>query len=153
MLHISGIDSPGFVSAPAIALYAIEMLRANGLELRGKKGWNPERKPRPHFREMTHAERKAAAEKNPAYGRVVCRCEEVTEAEVIEAVHGTIPALSYDAVKRRTWLGTGRCQGGFDYPRVIELLAAELGIPVTEVTKRGGKSNFIFRASKDVKDE
>ncbi|OHD56679.1 MAG: hypothetical protein A2Y33_13240 [Spirochaetes bacterium GWF1_51_8] len=153
ILHIAGIDSPGFVSAPAIALYAIEMLREMGLELREKRGWNPLRAPKPHFRDMPHSERMEAAARDSAYGRVVCRCEEVTEGEVIDAVRGVIPALSYDAVKRRTWLGTGRCQGAFDYPRVIEILAAELGIPVTEVTKRGGKSRFIFRATKEVDNE
>jgi glycerol-3-phosphate dehydrogenase len=153
LLNIAGIDSPGFVSAPAIAVYAVDMLRRNGLELREKEGWNPVRNSRPVFRDMTHAERAEYTKNDPAFGRIICRCEEVTEAEVLAAIRSIVPARSYDAIKRRTWLGTGRCQGGFDYPRVIELLAEELGIPVTEVTKSGGKSRFVFRATKDVNDE
>ena len=152
LLNIAGIDSPGFVSAPAIAAQAVELLRRNGLPLCEKDGWNPIRKPRPVFREMSHAERAEITKADPAYGRIICRCEDVTEAEVLSAIRSIVPARSYDAIKRRTWLGTGRCQGGFDYPRVIELLAEELGIPVTEVTKSGGKSRFICRATKDVND-
>ncbi|NPV01034.1 MAG: NAD(P)/FAD-dependent oxidoreductase [Brevinematales bacterium] len=150
LLNIAGIESPGFVSAPAIAAHAVELLRGNGFALRERGGWNPIREPRPVFREMSHAERAEITKADPAYGRIICRCEDVTEAEVLSAIRSIVPARSYDAIKRRTWLGTGRCQGGFDYPRVIELLAEELGIPVTEVTKSGGKSRFIYRATKDI---
>ncbi|MCK4797140.1 MAG: (2Fe-2S)-binding protein, partial [Spirochaetes bacterium] len=83
------------------------------------------------------------------YGRIVCRCEEVTEGEIIDAIHAPIAALNYDAIKRRTWLGTGRCQGAFDYPRVIEILSKELGIPATEVTRKGSGSNFFYRRTKE----
>ena len=77
-------------------------------------------------------------------------CEEVTEGEILEAIHSPVPARTYDAIKRRTWMGTGRCQGAFDYHRVIELLSNELNIPETEVTKKGMDSNFIFRKTKEV---
>ena len=88
--------------------------------------------------------------KNPAYGRIVCRCEEVTEGEIVDAIRESVPALTYDALKRRTWLGTGRCQGGFDYPRVIEILAKELGVSEMEITKRGPGSEFLVRRTKDL---
>ena len=80
----------------------------------------------------------------------MCRCEEITEGEIIAAIHSPIPATTYDAVKRRTWLGTGRCQGGFDYPRVMEILSRELGIPISAVTKKGPGSEFIQRGTKDM---
>jgi len=74
----------------------------------------------------------------------------VTEGEIVAEVNGLIPARSYDAVKRRTWLGTGRCQGGFDMPRVTAILARELGLPETQITKKGAGSEFLCRATKDV---
>jgi glycerol-3-phosphate dehydrogenase len=81
---------------------------------------------------------------------VVCRCELVTEGEILAEIHAPIPARTYDAIKRRTWLGTGRCQGGFDMPRVINLLAAELGCSPFEVTKKGAGSEFLVRLTKQV---
>jgi len=126
------------------------LIKNAGEVFRTNKKWNPVRVPRPRFRELSHKERKEIVRKNPLYGRVVCRCEEITEGEIIDAIRAPIPALTYDAVKRRTWLGTGRCQGGFDYPRVLEILSRELGIPVTEVTKKGSGSEFLVRKTKDV---
>ncbi|MEW5820300.1 MAG: NAD(P)/FAD-dependent oxidoreductase [Cyanobacteriota bacterium] len=150
LVNIGGIESPGFVSAPAIAEMIIELLKQAGEKFEEKENWNPVRKARPCFRKLSHLERAELIKKNPAYGRIVCRCEEVTEGEIVDAIHSPVPALTYDAVKRRTWLGTGRCQGCFDYPRVIEILARELNIAVRDVTKCGNNSNFIFRRTKDV---
>lgn len=76
------------------------------------------------------------------YGRIICRCEKITEGEIVEAIHAPVPATTVDAVKRRVRAGMGRCQGGFCAPRVMEILARELNIPVTEV-KKGGKNSFI----------
>lgn len=81
---------------------------------------------------------------NPKYGHIICRCETVSEGEIIVAIHGNIPATTVDAVKRRTRSGMGRCQGGFCGPRVIEILARELGIPAEEVTKRGKGSELLW---------
>jgi glycerol-3-phosphate dehydrogenase len=150
LLHLGGIDSPGFVSAPAIAELVAQMLKDKYDCLTPKSKWIEHRPARPCFRKMSHQERAVLVESNPAYGRIVCRCEEVTEGEILEAIHAPIPARTYDAIKRRTWLGTGRCQGGFDYSRVIELLSRELNISVTEVTKNGEGSEFIYRRTKDV---
>ena len=97
---------------------------------------------------MNLEEKAALVKQNPAYGRIVCRCEEVTEGEIIDAIHSPVPARTYDGIKRRTWLGTGRCQGAFDYPRVIQIIARELGIDETEVTKKGKGSNLAYRRTK-----
>jgi len=79
----------------------------------------------------------------------VCRCENVTEGEIVAEIHSPLPALTYDAIKRRTWLGTGRCQGGFDMPRVTEILARELGVSPLEISKKNGASKFLCRPTKE----
>jgi glycerol-3-phosphate dehydrogenase len=150
LINLAGIESPGLTSAPAIALYAIDLLKDAGLELKEKPRWNPIRPARPCFRQMDNHQRENLIEKDARYGRVVCRCENVTEGEIVAEIHGLIPARTYDAIKRRTWLGTGRCQGGFDMPRVTTILARELGISPLQVTKKGGISGFLTRQTKQV---
>jgi glycerol-3-phosphate dehydrogenase len=149
MLNLSGIDSPGFASAPAIAERVIEILLENGEKFEYRKDFIPKRIAPPCFRKLSHKEKALLVRKNPAYGRIVCRCEEVTEGEVIDAIRSHAGARTYDGIKRRTWLGTGRCQGSFDYPRVIGIMSRELGIPVTEVNKNGEGSELVFRNTKD----
>ncbi|HDT15547.1 MAG TPA: FAD/NAD(P)-binding oxidoreductase, partial [Firmicutes bacterium] len=149
-INLCGIESPGFASAPAIALKIVELLISSGEKLTKKTKWNPIRKAFPHFHRMSNGEKAELVKKNPAYGRIICRCEEVTEGEVLDAVRSPIPARTYDGIKRRTWLGTGRCQGAFDHPRVIEILAKELNIPVEKVSKKGKDSEFIFRKTKEI---
>jgi glycerol-3-phosphate dehydrogenase len=148
LVNLGGIESPGLTSAPAIALYVIELLTAAGEKLVERDDWQPIRPPRPRFRELSHADQARLIAEDPRYGQVVCRCELVTEGEIVAEIHAPIPATTYDAIKRRTWLGTGRCLGGFDLPRVTALLARELNIPVEEVTKKGPGSNFLFRPTK-----
>ncbi|MEN4041835.1 MAG: (2Fe-2S)-binding protein, partial [Anaerolineaceae bacterium] len=87
------------------------------------------------------------------YGRVVCRCELVTEGEILAEIHAPIPALTYDALKRRTWLGTGRCLGGFDMPRVIDLLARETNRDHVQITKKGAGSEFLARRTKEAENQ
>ncbi|MEX2444717.1 MAG: NAD(P)/FAD-dependent oxidoreductase [Alkalispirochaeta sp.] len=149
LVNLAGIESPGYASAPAIAEYVGELLRGEGVSLKEKADWNPKRHRIPRFKEMDHAERAEIVKANPAYGRIVCRCEEVTEGEILDAIHSPIPAKTYDAIKRRTWLGTGRCQGSFDYPRTMEILARELGMSMTEITKKGPGSVFLYRQTKE----
>ena len=93
-----------------------------------------------HFSDMTDEERAAACAANADWGRIVCRCEQVTEAEILDALHRPVPARSVDGVKRRTRAGMGRCQGGFCSPRVMELISRETGIPFGKITKCGGNS-------------
>ncbi len=150
LVNLGGIESPGLTSSPAIAEMVVDLLRDAGETLVEKKDWDPIRPARPRFRNMTHKQRQLLCEMDPHFGRVICRCENITEGEIIAEIHAPIPAVTYDAIKRRTWLGTGRCQGGFDMPRVVNILSRELGIPLTEVTKRGSGSEYLFRPTKQV---
>lgn len=148
LVNLGGIDSPGLTSAPAIAQRVVELLRDAGEKLVEKRDWQPIRPPRPRFRHLSHQERARLVAEDARYGRVICRCEMVTEGEILAEIHAPVPATTYDAVKRRTWLGTGRCLGGFDMPRVTALLAQELGVPLEAVTKKGPGSAFLFRPTK-----
>ena len=152
-VNLGGIESPGFTAAPAIAVKVIELMKDAGEDLVEKQDWNPIRQARPVFRHLTREQQAELIAKDPAYGRIVCRCETVTEGEILAEIHAPIPAGTYDALKRRTWLGTGRCQGGFDVPRVVAILADELGISPEEVTKKGTGSEFLFRTTKDVEED
>lgn len=137
-----GIESPGLSSAPAIAeMLGAQIAAEQNLQAKGEIVPAPKRsKP---FSHMTDAERAKAVAENPLYGNLVCRCEVVTEAEIREAIGRPVGATTVDGVKRRTRSGMGRCQGGFCSPRVMEILAEELGIPMTEVTKCGGESYLL----------
>ncbi len=148
-INLGGIESPGLTASPAIALHVIELLKDAGEKLQEKKDWDPIRPARPQFRHLDHAQREALIKKDPRYGRVVCRCENVTEGEIVAEIHSPIPARTYDAIKRRTWLGTGRCQGGFDMPRVTEILARELGVSQLEISNKNERSTFLERPTKD----
>ncbi len=152
LVNLGGIESPGLSSSPAIAMRVIDLLRDAGENLKEKKNWNPIRPARPCFRHLNHAERQKVINNDDSYGRIVCRCENVTEGEIIAEIHSPLPATTYDAIKRRTWLGTGRCQGGFDMPRVTHILARELGISELEISKKGSGSEFLARPTKLVED-
>ena len=148
VLHLVGIESPGLASSPAIAEYVGQMLKDMGLTLIEKTNFNPKmERPKP-FREMTDEERAEAVAKNPLYGKIICRCETVTEAEIISYIHSPYPAKNVDAIKRRTRAGAGRCQGGFCSPRIVDILARELGGDMTEITKSGGKSYILTGKTK-----
>lgn len=149
LVNLGGIDSPGLTASPAIAQHIIELLKETGETLVEKPDWQPIRPARPRFRHLDHAERARLVRQDPRYGRVICRCEMVTEGEIAAEIHAPIPATTYDAIKRRTWLGTGRCLGGFDLPRVTALLAEELDVPLEAVTKKGSGSEFLFRPTKE----
>ena len=147
-INIGGIESPGLTSSPAIALRVIDLLRDAGEKLTEKKEWNPNRPARPVFRHMNDAQRRQLIEIDPRYGRIVCRCENVTEGEIVAEIHAPVPATTYDALKRRTWLGTGRCQGGFDITRVTDILARELGVSPLSISKKSERSELLERPTK-----
>ena len=136
------VESPGLTSSPAIAKWLSEEI-AGKLDLKENPDFNPIRKAIPKFREMNAAEREAAIKANPDFGKVVCRCETVTEAEIREAIRRPVGALDIDGIKRRTRAGMGRCQAGFCTPRTVEILAEELGVSPLEVTKFGGDSKLL----------
>lgn len=132
LFHMAGIKSPGLTAAPAFAREMVEQLRQAGLTMKPKNNPVTTRRVQ-RFREMSKEQRAEVVKQNPMFGRVVCRCETVTEAEIVQALQMPIPPVSLDGVKRRCSCGMGRCQGGFCGPRVQEIIARELGIGVTDV--------------------
>jgi len=130
--NLAGIKSPGLSSAPAIAKMAAELLLKAGLNFKPKETFINRRRV-VRIAGLSPREINRLAGGNPAYGRVVCRCETVTEGEILDALRGPIPPRTLDAVKRRCGAGLGRCQGGFCGPRVLEILSRELGLPPEEV--------------------
>ena len=116
LVNLGGIESPGLTAAPAIALRVIQLLKDAGEKLEEKKDWNPVRQRRPRFRHLSMKERADLIAKDDRYGRVVCRCEMVTEGEIVAEIHAPLPARTYDAIKRRTWLGHRALPGRVRYP-------------------------------------
>ena len=147
-INVAGIESPGLSSAPAIA----EMVEGIMTELTGgmdkKENFDPIRPEPVRFRHMSTEERAKLIEKNKAYGRIVCRCETITEGEILDAIHAPAGARDVDGVKRRTRAGMGRCQGGFCGSKVVEILARELGVSMNEITKFGGESKIMYDRTK-----
>ena len=144
LVHAGAIDSPGLTCCVSIAKYLVDILKNEGLSLKEKQNWNPYRKNMHAFAEMTDEEKNAVIQRNPAYGKIICRCEQISEGEILEALRTEPVALDIDGVKRRTRSGMGRCQGGFCGSYVMELISRELGIPMESVTKCGPGSNMII---------
>ncbi|MGM9624981.1 MAG: NAD(P)/FAD-dependent oxidoreductase [Eubacteriales bacterium] len=151
LLHLAGMESPGLASSPATGEYAVRLLAEMGLELTEKETYTPGRPEKIRFRELDDAARAAVIAKNPLYGKIICRCESVTEGEIVDAIHRPLGARDLDMVKRRTRAGMGRCSSGFCSPRTVEILARELGVPMTEITKCGGNSVILNGGSKSEK--
>ena len=149
-VNVAGIKSPGFTSAPAIAEYIASLIKeelSDRVTLTPNEKFIPERRNIPRFLYMDMDSRKALAEKDPAYAQIVCRCETVTEGQVVEAIRRGARTIS--AVKMMTRAGTGRCQGGFCCPRVAEILARELGVSLDEITRHGGESKLLVGKTKE----
>ncbi len=143
-----GIESPGLSASPAIAEYILEILFSMGLKKEENKNFNPKRRPMDFFRELSDNEKNEIIRENPAFGKIVCRCEEITEGEIIEALTQNPKANDLDGVKRRTRSGMGRCQGGFCSPSVTELISKYRDIPYEEITKNGEGSLINYRRTK-----
>jgi glycerol-3-phosphate dehydrogenase len=148
LVHVAGIQSPGLVAAPAIAGYVLDILREQGLALQEKKSFDPIRRGLTYFKMLDQARQDELIRKDARYGKIVCRCEHISEGEIVEALHRPVPALNLDAVKRRTRAGMGRCQGGFCMPRVLLIMSRELGIPLEKLTKSGSGSLLFSRRTK-----
>lgn len=148
-LNAAGIESPGLSASPAIAEYLVEMLAGQGLALQPKEDYQPLRKPVYAFRHASLEEKNRMIQEDSAFGRVVCRCETVTEGEIIAAIRSNPPARSLDGIKRRTRAQMGRCQGGFCMPYIMEILARELGIGYEEVVKSGTGSEIAVYRTKE----
>lgn len=147
-VNAAGIESPGLSSSPAIAVYIADMLKDMGAQMSENADFNPIRKPSHAFREASVEDKNKIIKEKPAYGKIVCRCETVTEGEIIEAIHQNPGARDIDGVKRRTRSGMGRCQGGFCLPYVAEILSRELGEEYESITKCGGSSNIVIGRTK-----
>lgn len=148
LINAAGIESPGLSSAPAIAKYIGEIVKSVFGDIEVKADYDDTREAPVRFRHMSDEERAELIKKNSAYGRIICRCETITEGEIIDAIKAPAGARDVDGVKRRTRAGMGRCQGGFCGSKVVEILARELGCEINEITKFGGNSNILFEKTK-----
>lgn len=138
LIHCAGIQSPGLTTAPAVALdiekMAVEMLGGEG-KIKRNEGFNPIRKGVPVLREMSKADRAEMITQNPDYGEIVCRCEEISKGEIIDALNSPICVPTVDGIKKRIRPGMGRCQGGFCSPLVTKIIADYLGVELSQVRK------------------
>ena len=142
-VNLSGVRSTGLTASISLGKYVVRTLIHIGMPASFNPNFNPIRKGIPRFHEMNREEQDTLIRMNPLYGRVVCRCETITEGEIVNAIHRPIPARSVDAVKRRLRAGMGRCQGGFCGPKVLEILARELNVPTEQVLKNHPGSYMI----------
>lgn len=142
-INVAGIKSPGLSSAPAIAKYVVELIQNIAGKLEEKEDFNPRRKKLIHFDTLDDEEKTKLIKKDPRYGRIICRCENITEGEIVDAIKRKAGATTLDGIKRRVRPGTGRCQGGFCGPRVMEILARELNRDMKDIVK-DGKASYIL---------
>lgn len=145
---VAGIESPGLTSAPAIGEYVAELINEK-YPVPDKKSFLETRKGIPHMAEADPETKKRLIAEDPAYANVICRCEVVTEGEIVNAIRRPLGAKTLDGVKRRTRAGMGRCQAGFCSPRVVEILARELSVDEAQITKAGGDSYFLTGYDKE----
>ena len=148
-INVAAIESPGLSASPAIAQYVADIMLDSGEMPARRWDFSGSRRPAHYFRELSDDEKNEIIKSDPAYAHVICRCETVTEGEIREAIRTNPRPVDVDGVKRRTRATMGRCQGGFCLPYVVELLAEELGIPYTEVTKLGGSSKINIGRTKE----
>ncbi len=149
-VNCAGIESPGLSASPAIAVYVAEILKDAGLEMTEKADFCPTRRPMHYFSSLSVDEKNEIIKEHPEYAHIICRCEMVTEGEILEAIRTNPRPSDVDGVKRRTRASMGRCQGGFCLPYVVELLAKERGCDYTEITKFGGESYINIGKTKEV---
>lgn len=151
LIHAAGIQSPGLASAPAIAAeierIAVSIL-GKYMQVSRKPDWDPVRKGIPDLSNMSERERNELIRRRPAYGRIVCRCEQVSEGEIIDAIRSPIPVGTVDGIKRRVRAGMGRCQGGFCLPHVMRILRDETDAGLCDITKKGRRSYMLSGETK-----
>lgn len=148
-VDVAGIASPGLSSAPAIGKMASQFI-IERLQAEIKQQYETTRKGTVHFKDLSTEEQKKLILQSPAYGNVICRCEMVTEGEILDAIHRTLGATTLDGVKRRVRAGMGRCQSGFCMPKVMEILERECGYKDTEVKKSADGSEFVIGNNKEI---
>lgn len=146
-IDVSGMKSPGLSAAPAIAVRVVEILRDSGLNLIKNENFNPYRK-QIRFMELSAEEKMESIKNDKNYGKIICRCEEITEGEIIDAINRSFGSVSLDGIKRRCRPGMGRCQGGFCGPRVQEIIARELGVPLESIVQEKDGSYLLTGKSR-----
>ena len=132
-INLSGIESPGLVSSPAIADYVVNEYVSKVLILKPNENYNPNVKKRPNLAKMSIEEKQAFIKKNPEYGQIICNCEKVSLGEILFEMNTSVPPTTIKAVKKRTRAGFGKCQGGFCQPLVIKLISEKFNIPLDKV--------------------
>lgn len=147
-INVAGIESPGLTASPAIDEYVAIIVKNTGLKMDLKNDFNPYREAGSFYQNLSKEEKNKIIKQNKRYGKIVCRCEGISEGEVVKAIHANPKALTLDAVKRRTRCQMGQCQGGFCSTRLVEILSEELNIPYEKVTKCGGNSFINYGKTK-----
>lgn len=140
-IQVAGIQSPGLTASPAIGEYVKNLLNADGLKLVEKSNYDPVVPKVEAVRRHSHEENEALIEANSRYGHIVCRCEKISEAEIVEAIRKGHTTL--DGIKFYTRAGMGKCQGGFCTYKIMKIISRETGVPFTEISKRGGGSQLV----------
>ncbi len=151
LIHMAGIQSPGLTAAPAFAVdmarLAVDMLGGEG-KVKKNGSFDPRRKPIPVLKDMSAEERDALIKENPDYGVIVCRCEEISKGEIIDALKSPLCVPTVDGIKKRVRPGMGRCQGGFCMPQVISIISEFTGMPEEEVKKAGDRAFISYGRTK-----
>lgn len=147
-IDVAGMESPGLSCAPATGEYVAEMI-IEMLKPEKKQDFTGTRKGIPNMALSSDEEKHELIRGNPAYGNVICRCEMVTEGEILDAIRRPLGAVTTDGIKRRTRAGMGRCQSGFCNPKVVEILASELGVDEAEIRKAGTGSQYLMEGHGD----
>jgi glycerol-3-phosphate dehydrogenase len=147
-INLAGFESPGLTAIPAAAVYLVEeiilpLCERENIEVKENESFDPTIKPHIYFDELSKEEKRKLIAQDPRYGRIICRCETITEAEIVDTIHRSVGATTVKGVKKRCRAGMGRCQGGFCSPRVVEILSRELGLPLDEI-KYDAPSGFIL---------
>lgn len=157
-VNFAGYESPGLTSIPAAGLYVVDeiivpMLEREGYEVKPNPNFNPKNRKHVYFNDLTEEEKIELIKEEPKYGKVICRCETITEGEILDVIHRSAGATTVKGVKKRCRAGMGRCQGGFCQPRVTEILAREQGVPMNEVYYDKKTDSYILNdKTKDIED-
>ena len=156
LIHVACIQSPGLTTAPAVAVDVADMavsILAHDRPVAANPDFDPHRPGIPVLREMDDETRAAYIAKNPDYGVIVCRCEEISRGEILDALRSNVCVPTVDGVKKRVRPGMGRCQGGFCGPLVLQIIAEETGLPLEQIDKSEPGGEVLFGSIKEVRAE
>ena len=148
-INLSGVRSTGLTLSLAMGKYVVQQMLYLGADLKLKDNFIRQRKGIVRFKELSREEQDALIKENPLYGNIICRCETITEGEIVDAIRRPLGARTMDAVKRRVRAGMGRCQGGFCGPKVLEILAREWGCDPTDINKNNAGSYMVTGLTRD----